>query len=42
MVENPPLTKDVWELYHVDQDFSEANNLLTKIPRNSRSFKICL
>jgi arylsulfatase len=32
MVENPPLTKDVWELYHVDEDFSEANNLAEKNP----------
>jgi arylsulfatase A-like enzyme len=32
VTENPPLTKDVWELYHVDEDFSEANNLAEKNP----------
>src|SRR5438105_9021259 len=32
MVENPPLIKDVWELYHVNEDFSEANNLAEKNP----------
>src|SRR5437016_14178405 len=30
MVANPPLTKDVWELYNVDEDFREANNLAEK------------
>jgi len=32
MVQNPPLKDDVWELYNVDQDFSEANNLAAKNP----------
>ena len=27
LVENPPLSEDVWELYHVDADFSEAVDL---------------
>ena len=28
----PPLKDDVWELYHVDEDFSEANDLATQNP----------
>ncbi len=32
MVPLPPLKDDVWELYNVDQDFSEANNLAAKDP----------
>jgi arylsulfatase A-like enzyme len=32
MVPNPPLSKDVWELYHVADDFSEANDLAAKDP----------
>ena len=28
----PPLTKDVWELYHVAEDFSEASDLAAKNP----------
>jgi len=32
MVKLPPLTDDVWELYNVDQDFSQANNLAAKEP----------
>jgi arylsulfatase len=28
----PPLKEDVWELYNVDQDFSEARNLAAKDP----------
>jgi hypothetical protein len=32
MVQNPPLKDDVWELYNVDEDFSEANNLAAKNP----------
>jgi len=30
--QNPPLTKDVWELYHVTEDFSEAHDLAAKDP----------
>src|SRR6187455_1295739 len=29
---NPPLKDDVWELYNVDEDFSEANNLASQNP----------
>jgi arylsulfatase len=28
----PPLSKDVWELYHVADDFSQANDLAAKNP----------
>jgi arylsulfatase len=28
----PPFEKDRWELYHVDEDFSQANNLADKHP----------
>src|SRR5260370_34227715 len=39
MVENPPLIKDVWELYHVDEDFSEANNLAEKNPEKLKELQ---
>src|SRR5213075_3442686 len=32
MVPNPPLKDDVWELYNVDEDFSEATNLASQNP----------
>jgi arylsulfatase A-like enzyme len=32
VVPNPPLSKDVWELYHVADDFSEAHDLAAKNP----------
>jgi hypothetical protein len=32
MVQNPPLSQDVWELYHVSEDFSEADDLAAKNP----------
>ena len=32
MVPLPPLKDDVWELYHVDKDFSEADNLAAQNP----------
>ncbi|HTS44033.1 MAG TPA: arylsulfatase [Puia sp.] len=32
MVANPPLKDDKWELYNVDEDFSEANDLAAKNP----------
>jgi arylsulfatase len=32
MVPLPPLTNDVWELYHVDRDFSQANDLAAQQP----------
>jgi len=33
LVENPPLADDVWELYHVAEDFSQARNLAAQNPR---------
>jgi arylsulfatase len=32
MVPLPPLSDDVWELYNIDQDFSQANNLAAQNP----------
>jgi arylsulfatase len=32
MVQNPRLENDVWELYHVDEDFSQANDLASQNP----------
>jgi len=32
MVPLPPIEDDVWELYHVDEDFAQANNLAAKHP----------
>ncbi len=32
MVPLPPLQDDVWELYHVDEDFSQANDLAKSNP----------
>jgi hypothetical protein len=32
MVPNPPLSQDVWELYHVADDFSEARDLAAQDP----------
>ncbi len=32
MGQNPPLANDVWELYHVAEDFSQADDLATSNP----------
>ncbi len=32
MVPNPPLANDVWELYNMTEDFSQANDLAAKNP----------
>jgi arylsulfatase A-like enzyme len=32
VVPNPPLTQDVWELYHVTEDYSEARNMARQNP----------
>ncbi len=32
LAENPPLSGDVWELYNVDKDFSQANDLAQQRP----------
>src|SRR5260370_36769772 len=39
MGETPPLIKDVWELYNVDEDFSEANNLAAKNPEKLKELQ---
>ncbi len=39
MVQNPPLADDVWELYNVDEDFSEANNLAAKNPEKLKELQ---
>jgi len=36
---NPPLKDDVWELYNVDEDFSEANNLAAKNPEKLKELQ---
>lgn len=35
----PPLKDDVWELYNVDADFSEANNLASKNPEKLKELQ---
>jgi len=35
----PPLESDVWDLYHVDQDFSLTNNLATKYPEKLKEME---
>jgi len=32
VTQNPPLSKDVWELYHVAEDFSQAHDLASQNP----------
>jgi arylsulfatase len=39
LMKNPPLTEDVWELYHVEKDFSEANNLAAEQPAKLRELQ---
>jgi arylsulfatase len=39
LVKNPPLKDDVWELYHVDEDFSEGNNLADKDPEKLKELQ---
>src|SRR6188768_796920 len=39
MVPNPPLKDDVWELYNVDEDFSEANDLAAKDPEKLKELQ---
>ncbi len=37
--ELPPLESDVWELYHVDEDFSQANNLADENPEKLKELQ---
>ncbi len=39
LAENPPLKGDVWELYHVDEDFSEARNLAAEKPEKLKELQ---
>ena len=39
MVANPPLKDDVWELYNVDEDFSETNDLAAKNPEKLKELQ---
>lgn len=36
---NPAIKDDVWELYNVDEDFSEANNLAAKNPEKLKELQ---
>jgi arylsulfatase A-like enzyme len=36
---NPPLRDDVWELYNVEEDFSESNNLAAKNPEKLKELQ---
>jgi arylsulfatase len=42
LVQNPPLKGDVWELYHVDEDFSEARNLAAEKPEKLKELQAVL
>lgn len=37
--ELPPLEEDVWELYHVDEDFSQANDLAESNPEKLKELQ---
>ena len=39
MVPNPPLSNDVWELYHVDADFSQADDLAGQNPQKLKELQ---
>jgi arylsulfatase A-like enzyme len=39
MTQNPPLSEDVWELYNVDEDFSQANNLADQNPEKLKELQ---
>jgi arylsulfatase A-like enzyme len=39
MVPLPPVKDDVWELYHVSEDFSEADNLAEKHPEKLKELQ---
>lgn len=39
VVDLPPLEDDVWELYHVDEDFSQANNLAASNPEKLKELQ---
>jgi arylsulfatase A-like enzyme len=39
MLKNIPLNEDVWELYNVNEDFSQANNLADKNPEKLKELQ---
>ena len=39
MAAMPPLKDDVWELYEVDKDFSQANNLAAQNPEKLKELQ---
>ena len=39
LMENPPLANDVWELYNVDEDFSQADDLAAKNPEKLKELQ---
>ena len=39
LAENPPLADDVWELYNIDKDFSEADNLAAQNPEKLKELQ---
>jgi len=39
MTQAPPLEDDVWELYNVDEDFSQANNLAASNPEKLKELQ---
>jgi len=40
MTKGTPLISDTWELYHVDEDFSEANDLASTNPEKLRELRV--
>lgn len=39
LTENPPLKDDVWELYNIEEDFSEANDLAATNPEKLKELQ---
>ncbi len=39
LTKNPPLKDDVWELYNIDKDFSEADDLASKNPEKLKELQ---
>jgi hypothetical protein len=39
MVKNPQLNEDVWELYNVNEDFTQSNNLASKNPEKLKELQ---
>jgi arylsulfatase len=39
LAENPPLSKDVWELYNVNEDFSQAKDLAAENPEKLKELQ---